>query len=535
MMEERVTTNARMDWWHEAKFGMFVHWGLYALPAGYWKGESVYGIGEWIMQNGRIPVADYAALAAEFNPTEFDAEKWVGIAKDAGMQYLVITAKHHDGFAMFASEASPFNIVDATPFGRDPLQEMAESCRRHGLRFGVYYSQAQDWHHPGGASKVGHWDPAQEGDMTAYVRDIAAPQVRELLTRYGPVSILFWDTPFAITPEQAALLAPLRALQPGLITNDRLGGGYGGDIETPEQFIPAAGSPGRHWEVCMTMNGTWGFRSDDQGWKSAEELLHNLIDIVSKGGNYLLNVGPDATGVIPAPSVERLAEIGAWMKAGGEAIYGADPSPFGRQLPWGRCTQKPGKLFLSVWDWPPDGVLSVPIRNTVHGAYLLSDPQAPLPTVHQQDAVEVQLPARSPDGLAPIVVLEIAGPADPAPPPALSQEADGAMRLTAENADFAADHVRWRVEVTRPGAFYAVLTYATDPNTVDEGYKLYAGDQTLPGSDPGKWAMQKTVSLGTVHIEAPGHIDLRLEPVSASRMAVLGVRELSLIPTDLPH
>ncbi|MEY3895427.1 MAG: hypothetical protein RLZZ214_946, partial [Verrucomicrobiota bacterium] len=308
-----------MAWWRDAKFGLFIHWGLYAVPAGIYDGKPVGGIGEWIMKNAKIPVETYAKYADGFNPTQFDARKWVRMAKDAGMKYIVITSKHHDGFAMFHSKASPYNINDATPFKRDPLKELAEACKEEGMKLGFYYSQCQDWHHPGGGvSGDKHWDPAQDGSFDEYLDKVAIPQVKEILTNYGPVCVLWWDTPNKMmTPERSAKLNELLKLQPGIIHNNRLGGGFKGDTETPEQHIPATGYPGRDWEACMTLNDTWGFKSTDHNWKSTKTLLQNLIDIASKGGNYLLNVGPTAEGVVPEESVERLAEVGRWMKING--------------------------------------------------------------------------------------------------------------------------------------------------------------------------------------------------------------------------
>ena len=217
---------------------------------------------------------------------------------------------------------------------------------------------------------------AQDGDMDEYIRTIAVPQVREILSNYGKIAILWWDTPVNMNKQRADMLLPLLALQPGIITNNRLGGGYGGDLSTPEQQIPATGIPGRDWETCMTMNGTWGYKSYDHNWKSVETLLHNLVDIASKGGNYLLNVGPTCLGEIPAPSIERLKAIGAWMKVNGESIYATTASPFSR-LPWGRCTKKlhdaGATLYLHVFDWPKDGKLIVPgLRNEVRSAWLLA-------------------------------------------------------------------------------------------------------------------------------------------------------------------
>jgi alpha-L-fucosidase len=315
---------------------MFIHWGVYSVPAGTYHGEQSKHIGEWLMRDFNIPVAEYAGYTKQFDPEKFDADAWVKLAKDAGMKYIVITSKHHDGFAMFHSRASSYNIFDATPFKRDPLAELARACREQGIKLGFYYSQAQDWHHPGGAAtRGGHWDPAQEGSMDDYIDKVAVPQVREILSNYGPVAVLWWDTPKDMTPARVKKFLPLLKLQPRLITNNRLDKDkLTGDFSTPEQKIPATGIPGEDWETCMTMNHTWGYKSFDHDWKSTEMLLRNLIDIASKGGNYLLNVGPTSEGLIPEPSVERLQAIGRWMKVNGEAIYGTSASPF-KELPLG--------------------------------------------------------------------------------------------------------------------------------------------------------------------------------------------------------
>ena len=300
--ETAAQRDARMAWWREARFGMFIHWGVYSVPAGTYQGKQIPSIGEWIMNNASIPMATYAAYAKEFNPTKFDADQWVSIAKNAGMKYIVITSKHHDGFAMFHSKASGYNIYDATPFKRDPLAELAAACAKQGMKLGFYYSQAQDWGHAGGAAmrkndrKTDHWDPGQDGSFDDYLKTVALPQVREILTNYGPVAVLWFDTPTAAMTKQRAqpFVDLLHELQPGIVWNNRLGGGFLGDTETPEQYVPPTGFPGRDWETCMTINNTWGYKSYDTSFKSYDTLLHNLIDIASKGGNYLLNVGPTA-------------------------------------------------------------------------------------------------------------------------------------------------------------------------------------------------------------------------------------------------
>ena len=402
--------DARMKWWREAKFGLFIHWGLYSVPAGEWGGQKNYG--EWIMCNCKIPVKEYAKLATQFNPVKFDAKAWVRMAKGTGMKYIVITAKHHDGFAMFHSQADPFNIYDATPFKRDPLKELADECRKQGIKLGFYYSQAQDWHQPGADAVLGRWDKAQEGDFDVYLRNVVLPQLKELMTNYGPVAVLWWDTATAsMTPQRTDQMKAMLKLQPGIITNNRLGGNNPGDTYTSEQEVPPNGVPGKDWESCMTMGTHWGYNKNDKNLKSSAELIRTLIDIVSKGGNYLLNVGPTAEGLFPEPNVQRLAEIGKWMKVNGQAIHGTTRSPFPRAPGWGRVTRKPGKLYLHVLNWPEDGKLVVPgLTAEVKTAYLLADAnRAALKTSANAGGVEVALPAQAPDAVASVVVLEIEG------------------------------------------------------------------------------------------------------------------------------
>ena len=396
----------KMDWWKEAKFGLFIHWGVYSVPAGVYDGKDIDGIGEWIMNRGKIPTARYQAYAKQFNPVKYNPEAWVKMAKDAGMKYLVITSKHHDGFTLFETKASKWNIVEATPYGKDLLKPLADACHKNGIRLGFYYSQAQDWNNVGGAASGGHWDKAQDGSMDDYIDKVAVPQVKEILSNYGQVDILWWDTPTDMTKERAEKFLPVIAKYPDLITNNRLGGGYNGDTETPEQFVPATGFPGRNWETCMTMNDTWGYKSKDNNWKSTKVILQTLIDIVSKGGNYLLNVGPTSEGLVPQPSIERLAEVGKWMKINGEAIYGTTASPFS-YLPWGRCTQKGNKLYLHVFDWPNDGKIALPVLNKISRAYLLSDPKKTLKVEKSKSKNTITLVGNAPDKIASVVVVEL--------------------------------------------------------------------------------------------------------------------------------
>ncbi len=440
--ESKQEHDARMAWWREAKFGMFIHWGVYSVPAGYYHGKPVERAGEWIMNNAKIPVAEYQAFAKEFNPVCFDSAKFVAAAKSAGMKYIVITSKHHDGFAMFDTKASDWSIVRATPYGKDPLKEIAEECRKQGIKLGFYYSQAQDWNNGGSAAHGGHWDKAQDRNMDDYLDKIAIPQIKELLTNYGSgtPAVIWWDTPVEMNPQRSERIQRVvQSLRPGVIQNDRLNDGkearlsrkglYPGDTTTPEQFVPPQGFPGRDWETCMTMNGTWGFKKEDANWKSSETLIRNLCDIASKGGNYLLNVGPDSLGNIPEESLKRLSEIGNWMKVNGEAIYGSGPTPFDglmgsfspterdkeghpKFIPewkW-RATSKPGRIYLMVFDWPKDGAFQIPKTSRKFvSARLLADPTVKLSLLENDDGsgtILKGLPERAPDSSASVIVLE---------------------------------------------------------------------------------------------------------------------------------
>lgn len=542
--ESSAQRDERMRWWREARFGLFVHWGIYSVPAGMWQGQPVPGIGEWIQHRAKIPVAEYAKFAREFNPRRFDADAWVRLAKQAGMKYIVVTAKHHDGFALFDSKASSFNIVAATPYGRDVLKDIAEACRRHGLKLGLYYSQAQDWHHPGGAAMGGQWDPAQAGDMTEYIKTVAVPQVREILSNYGPIAVLWWDTPTDMTRERADLLAPLLGLQPGIITNNRLGGGYEGDTETPENRVPATGYP-RDWEACMTMNDTWGFKADDRKWKSAETLIRNLVDIASKGGNYLLNVGPTAEGEIPAASVERLEKIGSWMQKHGEAIYGTTASPFLR-LSWGRVTQKPDRLYLHVFDWPADGHLIVPMRNGAQRARLLGT-TGNLELDRTPAGLRIRVPAQAPDRICSVVVVDGVGPVDALPPPPLRAGVNGDFRLQCDSADLIGDSLRvegytvlnlgswrrvdaypvWAVHFDGPGTYEVNVTLSVPAGEGGE-YFVEAAGVKLPARTTETGSQYRSVKLGTIDIPSGGATTVALKAVRIERNELMRLREIVL-------
>ncbi|HWR99352.1 MAG TPA: alpha-L-fucosidase [Prolixibacteraceae bacterium] len=437
--QQKPSYAERMAWWHEAKFGMFIHWGVYSMYGGVYKGhQQARGDAAWIENRCKIPVAEYREYAKQFNPVNYDPDAWVKLAKDAGMKYLIITAKHHDGFALFGSKASDWNVVDATVYGKDLLKPLADACKKHGIRLGFYYSQAVDWTNPGASAarrlmkegwpnpdsaKIdqytkehdGHWDPVQlTATFDEYIDKVAVPQVKELLTNYGDISVLWWDYATQMkTVEGSEKLQNLLALQPYIITNDRLHPEFQGDTKTPEQAIPDRDAvAGQNWETCMTMSNSWGYKKNDNGWKSSESLIHNLVKIASRGGNYLLNIGPKPDGTFPEESIQRLKDIGKWMDINGEAIYGTAASPL-EQMPWGECTKKEIRnqtiLYLSVFDWPEDSQLFVPgLQNEVISAKLMATGDT-LNTFKTADGLNINVPAMAPDHIASVIRLEVKG------------------------------------------------------------------------------------------------------------------------------
>jgi alpha-L-fucosidase len=421
-----LTQDERMEWWRNARFGLFVHWGLYAVPAGTYQGKRVDGIGEWIMNSAHIPVSEYEKFAGQFNPIGFDADEWVRLVKNAGMKYIVITSKHHDGFCLWDSKVTDYDVMDATPFKRDILGELAAACKKQKIKLCFYHS-IMDWHHPDAQAPFypNYNDTSRSNpNFDRYVETYMKPQLAELLANYGPLGVLWFDGEWIkdwTEPQGKALYAWLREIQPDLIINNRVGKGrkgmeglsesdeYAGDFGTPEQQIPSTGLPGVDWETCMTMNDTWGYKSYDENWKSSEDLIRKLVDIASKGGNFLLNVGPTPEGLIPQASVERLEAIGRWMAVNSESIYGTTASPTPNLPEWARCTAKGDKLYLHVFDWPTNGKVEVDLGGAdIAKAHLLADKKKKaLPVVCRDGKVTVSVSSEAPDAVDSVVVLTV--------------------------------------------------------------------------------------------------------------------------------
>ena len=408
----------RMKWFNEARYGLFIHWGLYAVPAGEWNGVTKYD--EWIQLEAKIPCSEYDKLAAKFNPEKFDAKAWAKLAKDAGMKYVVITAKHHDGFSLYDSKLTDFDIVDATPYKKDVMKELADAVRAEGLTFCFYYS-IPDWHDPNFPAKYSmrggfHGHPKDAADIEKY-NAFMKGQVKELLTNYGPIGIMWFDGGGSFMRDDALraklvhaqeIIDMIRELQPNCLVNNRLG--LPADYGTPEQKIPGEALK-TAFEVCMTVNdhGHWGYNKHDTKFKSVETLVRNIADIASKGGNYLLNVGPTAEGEIRGPEAERLIEVGKWMKKYGESIYATTASPLEATPPWGRVTQKGKAFYLHVFEWPTDGKLPVPgLPSAPKRAFLLGDESKKELTIDipPEEVMTIAVPENAPDPINTVIVVE---------------------------------------------------------------------------------------------------------------------------------
>lgn len=550
-------------WWCEARFGLFIHWGVYAVPAGVHRGRAIAGASEWLMHSAHIPVADYKPYAAGFTAENYDPDSWVAAALDAGMGYVVVGAKHHDGFCLFETTATTWNSKDATPAARDVLRPLVDACRRASVPIGFYYSQAQDWIN-GGSNYGGNWDsPAQDRDFDDYLDHLAIPQIRELLTNYGPgvPACLWWDTPAKMTPERAARVnAAVQALAPGILQNDRLGEAHPGHFDTPEQRIPA-NRPARAWETCMTTNESWGFNLHDHDWKPPALLIHQLCEVVSQGGNYLLNIGPRADGTIPEPTLASLRAIGAWMRVNAAAIRGASAGPFPHRLPWGFATTSSGRLYLLVEKWPADGRLSVPLLDLPISARLLAAPTAALATEPVADgAFTLLLPPAAPDAAVSVVELHYnsvprLGDVPPRPrPPVIPQPADGAVSLRAADAEVIGDHLAlhagshpelgcwtsldswplWRVRLHQNGRYRVELEYAVPLHRQGTLAEVDIGGQRLPlvVAGTGGWGEYVRVDVGVVTLTPHDELPVRVLPVSIPVGAVMNLRAVHLTPVS---
>jgi len=474
--------NDRLDWWRRARFGMFIHWGLYSITAGMWKGERVKGLGEWLQAQEKIPVEKYARLAAEFNPQDFDADFIVSLAANAGMRYLVVTAKHHDGFAMYDSKVDAFNIVKATPFGRDIVAELAQACKKHGVVFGIYYSQDLDWNHPDGGGNDWDYD-ASEKDFERYFSGKCLPQVEELLTNYGPVGVMWFDMAANINADQSRRLRDLvHRLQPGCLVSGRVGHGFGDYGSLGDNQLPL-GTPQGDWETPATLNDSWGYKSYDYNWRSPQDIISSLVTTAEKGVNYLLNIGPDASGRVPQPTVDILQSVAGWMRVNSGAIHNTHPNPFNMEFPWGWITAGDNELNLIFKAWPGTGFMLPGISEKPRTAKLPAADTA-VTFSHQliagTPAVVFELPQEPPTAICPVLRLGF----DRTPPVLtgrLFQQYDGRLSLPPHLAEpqIHSDGVLPAFAAAGIGGALAAAEAAEDNNEVSGGRHMGAGPSGL--------------------------------------------------------
>ena len=491
----RAEDAKRGELFTNGNYAMFIHWGLYSQLANKVDGKTYYGIGEWIMHHrmAGIPVAEYKRLATRFNPVKFDATAIAQLAKDAGMKYIIITSKHHDGFAMYHSKANRFNVVDATPYARDPMRDLAEACRKLGLGFGFYYSHNQDWTCPGGGNGPKTDASGKPASLDDYFKAKCLPQVKEITSQYGPIEVVWFDTPGRMPKEYVEqLVAVVRKNQPHALVSGRAGHGLGdyqtlGDMEVPLRNVEGM------WEAVDTTNDSWAYAWYDENWKIPKEILRRLIACVARGGTYMLNIGPRGDGSVPERAADALRRSGEWIRRYPQVVYGTDASPWGHALPWGDVTVKGRALFLSVFDWPADGLLHLPgLKAEVRSASLLRGKESEAIDHDEKHGwTLLRLPARAPEQLASVIKLELAGKPkadavwgiDPSIPTGIQaefatvtgakqagkrwMEKFGEWKHVVQVTDWRqGGAATWEVDVLEPGDYQVDLTYAGEGRLV---------------------------------------------------------------------
>lgn len=548
-----------VSWFEEAKFGMFIHWGVYSQLGGIWEGKRYYGISEWIMRRAEIPVKEYEKLADTFNPVKFNAEEWVMLAKHAGIKYITVTSKHHDGFAMYHSKVSSFNIVDATPFKRDPLKELADACKKHGIRLGIYYSQTQDWHEPDAAGNDWDFDPDKKNFET-YLENKCRPQLEELLTNYGDLGILWFDTPGNITREESQRLVDwVHSFQPACLTSSRIGNGLGdylalSDHQLPDSLID------KPFEALFTHNDSWGYTHLDKNYRSVQEILKLLIETNSKGGNLLFNIGPKPDGTIPEQSQNMLLKVGEWLEKNKEAIWGTTHSLF-PNLTWGFCTSKPGIYYFHVFDWPEDNYLRIPdIAREIKSVSLLTSGKK-LKFKTDDGDVLIHIPPVMPDKLCTVIKVNFEGEPDISniitlmegyPTILEPQSSRRTGKTILKNIDFMEefgdwkhalvldgwtnneDMAEWVFHVGTPGSYRIVLDYSNNLKKGEteglirvEGEEFYfesleTGNQIYHFYDQ---------QVGMVYFDSPGIKTLTINPLQENEeKEFIRLRSIKLLP-----
>jgi alpha-L-fucosidase len=566
----------RIGWFREAQFGCFIHWGVYSTFGGEWNGKPFRGYAEHMMRIQKIPRAEYVEkVVSVFNPVKFDAERWVQLIKSAGMKYVIITAKHHDGFAMYPSSVTQYNIRDATPFKRDPMRELADACKRHGIKFGFYYSHAIDWEHP--KAPGNDWDYKNPGGdkqlhggvqwfdlhpellptAQQYVDEKAIPQVLELLKNYRP-DILWFDTPSRLPlSENIRILKAVRQADPNVVINGRLARGRGysfGDYKNTgdraAEIVPTDGD----WETIPTTNESYGYHKHDASHKPVSHFIQLMAKAAARGGNVLMNIGPMGDGLIDSKDAAILRGIGSWLDINGASIYSTERSPLPVQ-PWGESTRKANKIFLHVFDWPRDGQLVVGgLKNEVSAAYLLGDPKRKsLRTRRFNDSdLTVRVPRTTLDKADTVIVLELKGEIQTNSIRLLSTgdhanvlrsfdgELHGAgLRFGDGKAPRAyvfewrdpKEWIGWQVRANEPAEYEVSVKYTTASNENRGSYAVSIGQHVLQATivPTERESEATTVNLGRIKL-TPGKYDIAIKPVEIKGGELMRLFHLTLTP-----
>jgi len=571
------THESRIQWWRDARFGMFIHWGVYSLPGGEWKGKKVDGYAEHLMRKEKIPRAEYLELAHQFNPVKFNADQWVQTAKRAGMRYIIITAKHHDGFAMYNSLVSDYNVVKQTAWKHDPMADLSTACKKYGLKFGFYYSHAFDWEHPDapgndwdydnpGGDKLLHggtnWydvHPELLPKAVKYVNEKAIPQIQELIRMYHP-DILWFDTPAKLPlSENIRILEAIRQTDPNVVVNGRLARGAGnlnlGDYKNtsdrPAEFYPTEGD----WEAIPTTNESYGYSKFDNSHKPASFFIRLLAKAASRGGNLLMNIGPKGDGEFDARDIRILDSIGKWMAVNNESIYKTAKTPLPIQS-WGVSTRKGNLLYLQVFNWPSNGKLLIEgLRSNVAKVWLLADPAHKNLEVKRIDPVdlEIKVPHNAPDKVSSVVVVQTEGNVETDSLRLLASH-DITNRLLAFDADLKGkgfrfgdgkagkyyvenwknkdQSVNWDFRLLQPARFKILVKYTAD-NANAGAYELKLDDFKKQGTveTTAKGESVKEQVIGEVSLNAGSH-HLQIAPLEIQKSGLMKLLEVQLIPLD---
>ena len=546
----------RTRWFREAKFGMFIHWGPYA----------VIGRHEWARHRFQIPQAEYDKFARAFNPVNFNADAWAELARAAGVRYVVITSKHHDGFSIYRSQVSDYDM-EITPYPGDPFKLLAEACRRQGLRFGFYHS-IMDWRHPEYVPKRA-WEvakPKEGGNLPRFI-DFMKAQLRELLTQFGDIAVVWFDGEWEHSIEEMRsdeVYDFIRKLQPNALINDRLykrAPGNRADFGTPEQFVPATGlqdPSGKPilWESCVTINtDSWGYNKYETEFKTERDLVRMLIEVVSKGGNLLLNVGPTPDGRIQDEFQTRLGAMGRWLKVNGESIYSTTASPFARLPFFGRATAKGSTVYLHVFQWPAGGLLRVPgLDNQALSARLLAQPSSKLALRRAGADILVTLPAEPPDETASVVALTLDGPPR-VRPYVIRPDSSGVLRFGAESCEIETrfeqrakkenflghvfltrwirpdDIPTWTFAVPAAGRYKAEITYGAAAGSKGAEFTIAAGAAQVSGTvgnTQGDWVF-KSFPVGEIELAA-GEQTLQVKAAVRGGVPAMNLERVTLTP-----